>query len=177
MKRLSGMDAMLLYTETPNVHMHTVKVAIIDAAALEGQFTFEVFCRALQRRMHLLDPLRYQLVDIPLSMHHPMWRENCPVDFDYHVRRLAVPRPGGRRDLNQVVGEIASTPLDRSRPLWELYYAEQLAKDRVAVIVKVHHALADGVASANLLGRLLDLQGQPQDERDLHPSDPTPDRR
>ena len=174
MKRLSGMDAMLLYTETPNVHMHTVKVAIIDAAAFEGQFTFEVFCRALQRRMHLLDPLRYQLVDIPLSMHHPMWRENCPVDFDYHVRRLAVPCPGGRRDLNQVVGEIASTPLDRSRPLWELYYAEPLAGDRVAVIVKVHHALADGVASANLLGRLLDLQGQPQDERDLHPSDPSP---
>lgn len=174
MKRLNGMDAMLLYSETPNVHMHTVKIAIIDTSDFDGEFTFELFRDVLRRRMHLLHPLRYQLVDIPLRVHHPIWLENCDVDFDYHLRRVVVPGPGGRRELNQVVGDIASTPLDRRRPLWEFHFAEGLAGGRCALIIKVHHALADGVASANLLARVLDLDGSTQDENPSYPTDPTP---
>src|SRR5918994_7072466 len=94
-------------------------------------------------------PLRYQLVDIPMKLHHPMWVINEEIDFDYHVRPIRVPAPGGRRELDQLIGEIASTPLDRSRPLWEMYVAEGLAEGRIALIHKVHHVLADGVASAN----------------------------
>ena len=165
-KRLNGMDAMLLYSETPNLHTHTLKVAIIHAADFDGEFTFDVFRRTIQRRLHLLDPLRYQLVDIPWKLHHPMWMENCPVDLDYHLRRVRVPTPGGRRELDEVIGRIASTPLDRSRPLWEFHFAEGMADDRFALIGKVHHTLADGVASANLLARLMDLAGSAQDERD-----------
>ena len=166
MKRLNGMDAMLLYSETPNLHTHTLKVAIVDAADFDGEFTFDVFRRTIARRLHLLDPLRYRLVDIPGRLHHPMWLEDCPVDLDYHLRRVQVPAPGGRRELDQVIGEIASTPLDRSRPLWEFHFAEGMADDRFALIGKVHHTLADGVASANLLARLMDLAGSAQDERD-----------
>ncbi|MGV0645758.1 wax ester/triacylglycerol synthase family O-acyltransferase [Mycolicibacterium sp. XJ2546] len=170
MKRLNGMDAMLLYTETPSLHTHTLKVAIIDAAGYRtehgAEFTFEVFRRTVARRLHLLDPLRYQLVDIPWKLHHPMWLENCPVDLDYHLRRVQVPSPGGRRELDEVIGHIASTPLDRSRPLWEFHFAEGMADDRFALIGKVHHALADGVASANLLARLMDLSGSARDEHD-----------
>ncbi len=99
-----------------------------------------------------------------------MWMENCPVDLDYHLRRVQVPQPGGRRELDQVIGEIASTPLDRSRPLWEFHFAEGMADDRFALIGKVHHTLADGVASANLLARLMDLSGSAQDERDDYPT-------
>jgi WS/DGAT/MGAT family acyltransferase len=77
-----------------------------------------------------------------------------------------VPAPGGRRELDQVIGEIASTPLDRSRPLWEFHFADGMADDRFALIGKVHHTLADGVASANLLARLMDLAGSAQDERE-----------
>ena len=95
-----------------------------------------------------------------------MWMEDCPVDLDYHLRRVEVPAPGGRRELDQVIGEIASTPLDRSRPLWEFHFAEGMADDRFALIGKVHHTLADGVASANLLARLMDLAGSAQDEHD-----------
>ncbi|RAV08073.1 wax ester/triacylglycerol synthase family O-acyltransferase [Mycolicibacterium sp. GF69] len=157
MKRLNGMDAMLLYSETPNLHTHTLKVAIIDATDFDGEFTFDLFCRTIARRLHLLDPLRYRLVDIPWKLHHPMWLEDCPVDLDYHLRRVRVPSPGGRRELDEVIGQIASTPLDRSRPLWEFHFAEGLANDRFALIGKVHHTLADGVASANLLARLMDL--------------------
>lgn len=62
-----------------------------------------------------------------------MWLEDCPVDLDYHLRRVQVPAPGGRRELDQVIGEIASTPLDRSRPLWEFHFAEGMADDRFAL--------------------------------------------
>ena len=165
MKRLNGMDAMLLYSETPNLHTHTLKVGIINATDYDGEFDFDVFRQTIARRLHLLDPLRYQLVDIPWRFHHPMWMENCDVDLDYHLRRVRVHSPGGRRELDQVIGEIASTPLDRTRPLWEFHFAEGMAGDRFALIGKVHHTLADGVASANLLARLMDLAG-PGNESD-----------
>ena len=89
-------------------------------------------------------------------MHHPMWRINADIDLDYHLQRVSVPPPGGRRELDQVIGEIASTPLDRNRPLWQMYVARGLMDDRVAVIHKVHHVLADGVASANQIAKALD---------------------
>ncbi|WP_175401558.1 WS/DGAT/MGAT family O-acyltransferase [Mycobacterium malmoense] len=164
MKRLNGMDAMLLYSETPNLHTHTLKVAVIDPN--DPDFGFDAFRRHVRRRLHLLEPLRYQLVDIPWQLHHPMWQEGCEVDLDYHLRRVQVPAPGGRRELDQVIGRVASTPLDRSRPLWEFHFAEGLAGGRFALIGKIHHALADGVASVNLLARAMDLQDGPTDERD-----------
>ncbi len=156
------MDAMLLYSETPNLHTHTLKIAIVD----DADFCFDVFRRTLLRRLHLLDPLRYKLVDIPWRLHHPMWLQNCDVDLDYHLRRVQVPAPGGRRELDAVIGDIASTPLDRGRPLWEFHVAEGMADHRLAIIGKIHHALADGVASANLLTRIMDAEGATQDERD-----------
>ncbi|OCB41110.1 diacylglycerol O-acyltransferase [Mycobacterium malmoense] len=158
------MDAMLLYSETPNLHTHTLKVAVIDPN--DPDFGFDAFRRHVRRRLHLLEPLRYQLVDIPWQLHHPMWQEGCEVDLDYHLRRVQVPAPGGRRELDQVIGRVASTPLDRSRPLWEFHFAEGLAGGRFALIGKIHHALADGVASVNLLARAMDLQDGPTDERD-----------
>src|ERR1700761_3893740 len=166
MKRLNGMDAMLLYSETPSLHTHTLNVVIINAVDVDGGFNFDLFRQTIQRRLHLLDPLRYKLVEIPFRLHHPMWLENCGIDFDYHLRRVQVPSPGRRRELDQVIGEIASTPLDRSRPLWEFHFAEGMADDRFALIGKVHHTLADGLASANLLARLMDLTGSDGDERD-----------
>ena len=164
------MDAMLLYSEAPNLHTHTLKVTVIDPADFDGEFGFDVFRRHVRRRLHLLEPLRYQLVDIPWQLHHPMWQENCEVDLDYHLRRVRVPAPGGRRELDGVIGELASTPLDRSRPLWEFHFAEGLSGGRFALIGKVHHALADGVASVNLLARAMDLKDATTDEREAEAS-------
>jgi diacylglycerol O-acyltransferase / wax synthase len=176
MRRLNGMDAMLLYGETPTLHAHTLKVAVIDATDFDGEFTFDVFRRTIQRRLHLLDPLRYRLVDIPYKLHHPMWLEDAEVDLDYHLRRVQIPSPGGRRELDEVIGEIASTPLDRERPLWEFHFAEGMADNRFALIGKVHHTLADGLASANLLARLLDLVGSDSDDGDDYTSREPPSR-
>ena len=131
----------------------------------DRHFGIDEFRQVIHGRLYKLDPFRYELVDIPLKFHHPMWRENCEVDLEYHVRPYRVDRPGGRRELDDAVGKIASTPLDRSRPLWEMYFIEGLANGRIAVLGKIHHALADGVASANLLARGMDLQSGPRRPR------------
>ncbi|MFV8264818.1 WS/DGAT/MGAT family O-acyltransferase [Mycolicibacterium peregrinum] len=177
MKRLSGWDAFLLYTETPNVHMHTLKIAIIALEDMgERTFGIDEFREVIRGRLHKLDPFRYQLVDIPFKFHHPMWRENCDVDLEYHVRPWRVRAPGGRRELDEAIGEIGSTPLDRSRPLWEMYFVEGLANGRIAVVGKIHHALADGVASANLLARGMDLRDDPDRDDDSYATDPAPSK-
>jgi diacylglycerol O-acyltransferase len=173
LKRLGGWDAVLLYNETANLHQHTLKVAVVDASDCDD-FGFDRFRRTLVRRLHLLEPLRYQLVDIPGRLHHPMWLENCDVELDYHVRRKHITPPGGRRELDAAIGEVASTPLNRSRPLWEFHFVEGMPDNRFAIIGKVHHALADGVASANLLARALDLPGASQSEKDDYRRDPAP---
>jgi diacylglycerol O-acyltransferase len=156
--------------------MHTLKLAVIDVSELNGrQFGIDEFRRVINGRLYKLDPFRYELVDIPFKFHHPMWRENCEVDISYHVRPYRMESPGGRRELDEAVGRIASTPLDRSRPLWEMYFIEGLPNGRIAVLGKIHHALADGVASANLLARGMDLQAGP-DDRDSYATDPAPTR-
>ena len=166
---------MLLYTESPNLHTHTLKVAVIDAT--EDEFTFELFRDTLLRRLHRLDPLRYKLIDIPWRLHHPMWLEDCEVDLDYHLRRVRVRAPGGRRELDEVIGKVAGTPLDRDRPLWEFHFAEGMADRKFAVIGKMHHALADGVASANLLARIMDPEDPGHDEGHRQPSSAAPSTR
>src|SRR6476659_2563512 len=154
--------------------MHTLKLAVIDLSELKGrQFGIDEFRQVIHSRLYKLDPFRYELVDIPFKFHHPMWRENCEVDLDYHVRPYRVDAPGGRRELDNAVGKVASTPLDRSKPLWEMYFIEGLANGRIAVLGKIHHALADGVASANLLARGMDLQTGPPD-RDSYACEPPP---
>ncbi|GJF17092.1 diacylglycerol O-acyltransferase [Mycolicibacterium cyprinidarum] len=181
MKRLSGWDAVLLYSETPNVHMHTLKLAVIQLDDVPSQgdgpgFGVEQLREVIRSRLYKLDPFRYELIDIPFKFHHPMWRENSEVDLEYHVRSYRVDPPGERRQLDEAVGRIASTPLDRSRPLWEMYLIEGLANGRIAVLGKIHHALADGVASANLLARGMDPHDGTKEERDSYATDPAPSK-
>ena len=175
MQRLSGWDAVLLYSETPNVHMHTIKAAVIELDEDSRGFDIEAFRQVIAGRMDKLVPLGYQLIDIPVKFHRPMWRENCEVDFNYHIRPWKVAAPGGRRELDEAIGQIAGTPLDRAHPLWEMYFVEGLANDRIAVVVKIHHALADGVASANLMAQGMDLMPTPQ--RCSYTPDPAPTSR
>lgn len=155
MKRLSGWDVLMLASETPNVHQHTLKVAVVDTTGFEGIPTFDAFREVFRARLPVLEPMHYQLVATPWHLHRPVWHEDAELDLGYHLQRVEVPTPGGRRELDAVIGRVASTPLDRRRPLWQFYFADGLTDGRVAVIGKIHHVLADGVASANLMARTL----------------------
>ena len=169
MERLSGLDASFLYNETPSLHMHTLKYAVLDVAGVDGGFTVDRLRHELERRLHLLPPFRRRLVEVPLGLHHPVWIEDPDFDLDAHVRRVGVPAPGGRREMDDLIGEIASWQLDRRRPLWECWVLEGLADDlddptsappsgrQVGFLVKMHHAMADGVAAAALLANVMEV--------------------
>jgi diacylglycerol O-acyltransferase len=156
-ERLPGVDAGFLYMETPTLHMHTLKVAIVDASTVPGGYTFQRFQEELAVRLHLLPPFRRRVMKVPFQIHHPVWVEDRDFDQNMHVRRDVIPAPGGMRELEQLIGQIASTQLDRSRPLWEIHVCEGLADGRVAVVAKMHHAIADGNAANGLLANIMDL--------------------
>jgi WS/DGAT/MGAT family acyltransferase len=167
-ERLTGLDASFLYNETPSLHMHTLKYAVLDVTPLVGEFSLERLRSELVDRLHLLPQFRRRVVEVPLGLHHPVWIEDGRFSLTEHVRSVQVPAPGGRLEMDAVIGRLASTPLDRTRPLWECWVLEGLATDiddpaaapadgsRVGFLVKMHHALADGVAAAALLANVMD---------------------
>jgi diacylglycerol O-acyltransferase len=157
MERLHGIDGSFLYAETPTNHMHTIKVAVLEPSP-KGSYSLERVKADLRGRLHLLPPLRRRVVEVPFGFHHPVWIEDAP-DLDWHVRETEAPPPGGQRDLDAIVSIIASVPLDRTRPLWELWFVTGLAGDRVAAVGKIHHSVADGVAVATLLANVVDEAG------------------
>ena len=151
MQRLSGQDAFFLYRETPTAHQHTLKVAIYEPPVpLPSYAEIKAWIAA---HLHLMLPLRRRLVWVPLGLHHPVWIDDPDFDLDFHVRRAGVPPPGGPRELDEMVSEIASHALDRSHPLWELWVLEGIAGGRQAAVLKLHHAVADGIVAATLIER------------------------
>jgi diacylglycerol O-acyltransferase / wax synthase len=161
-ERLPGVDAGFLYMETPTQHMHTLKIALIDTSSLRGGYTQERLQRELARRLHLLPPFRRRLVQDPLRLHHPSWVDDPDFDLTRQLRHATVPAPGGKAEFEQLVGDIAGTPLDRSRPLWEMWVCDGLDDGRIGIVTKMHHAVADGVAANALLANsLTDLGGAP----------------
>lgn len=154
MERLSGLDATFLYSETPSVHMHTLKVAVLDVPAAP-ESVFERFRSELDRRLHLLPPFSLRALEVPLGIHHPVWVVDPELNIDRHLFQRRIGAPGSRRELDRVVGEIASTPLRRDRPLWEIWMLEGLDDGAVAFVAKVHHAMADGLASAAMLANVM----------------------
>lgn len=156
MERLSGLDAGFLYMETPSQHMHTLKVAVIDPSTSPDGYSFERVAESLRRRLHLVPSFRRRLVNVPMQLHHPVWIEDPDFDLHAHLHRAVLPAPGGHQELDDLMSQIVSTPLDRTRPLWELWAVEGLADGHVAFVAKIHHSLADGVKAAELLASVLD---------------------
>jgi len=155
MQRVSSLDAGMLYAETPEMPMHTMGVVVLEPPP--DATLFEVMRRVLEERMHLLAPLRRRLVEGPLGLGDPHWIEDPDFDLDNHLRRVAIPTPGSVRELAELVGDFASRPLERSKPLWEMLLVEGVEGGKVAIVIKVHHAAMDGGrVVALLLGRLFD---------------------
>jgi diacylglycerol O-acyltransferase len=140
--------------ETPTLHMHTLKVAVLDPPG-GSALPFAAVRDAIGARLALIPPFRRRLVEVPFGFHHPVWIEDPDFDIDYHVRRILLPPPGDRSQLDEAIADIASVPLDRRRPLWRMHVFEGLEDGRMAVLVKIHHAVADGMASAALLANVM----------------------
>lgn len=154
-ERMDGIDAGFLYMETPSVHMHTLKIAILEADEL---VTYDQFVKTLLARLKRLPPMRRKVVEVPFGLNHPVWVTLPRVNVAHHIRRHRIGGDGSMRDLEKLIGLIASTPLNREHPLWELHYCEGLEGGRVAIVGKMHHALADGAAANALLGNVTDVR-------------------
>src|SRR4029077_8721627 len=155
--RLTSLDASFLYLETPSMHMHVAGVSVF-APRMDGPLCYEDVVRVVEARLHLAPRLRQRVLQIPGNLARPLWVDDERFDLDFHLRRAAIPSPGGRLQLERAVGRVLSRPLDRSKPLWELYVYEGLAENRTAVLLKLHHALADGIGGMLIGSALFDLQ-------------------
>jgi diacylglycerol O-acyltransferase len=160
MQRLSGLDASFLYLETASQPLHVCSILEIDTSTIPGGYTFATLRDALGVRIKAMPEFREKLADNRLNLDHPVWVEDKDFDVDRHLHRIGLPSPGGRAELAEICGHIASLNLDRSRPLWEMWVIEGVAGTdahdggRLAVMTKVHHAGVDGVTGANLMSQL-----------------------
>ena len=156
MQQLSGMDAAFVHLETPTTPMQVVGVIVLDTSDLGEPFTLERLRRVVGERLHLIPPFRRRLVKVPLHLDRPYWVEEVP-DVDRHVHAMTAPAPGDDRALGEVAGDLAATPLDHGKPLWEMWLVEGLVGDRVAIVAKLHHATMYGLSGANLIAHIFDL--------------------
>jgi diacylglycerol O-acyltransferase len=164
-RRLRGQDAAFLYGETPTWHMHVASVLTIDPTGTD--FSFERFKQLLVARLPQVPQFRWKPINVPFGLDRPYWVEDLDFDPDYHIRRVGVPAPGGRRELEELVGRLLGIKLHRDHPLWELWLLEGLEGGRVAAFAKVHHSVIDGVSGAGLGEIIMDVEPTPR------PADPT----
>src|SRR5215210_4389839 len=164
MQQLTSLDAQFLAIETPRTYGHVGGLAIYDpSTAPGGDVAHADICRLVEERLHLLPPFTRRLVEVPLGLDHPYWIEDPDFDLDFHIRDSAVPPPGDERQLAHTIERIFARPLDRTRPLWELYLIHGLSGGRVALLTKIHHAVVDGVSGNEILGVLLDPSSEGRD--------------
>lgn len=157
MHRLAGADASFIYEERSWRPLHTLKVLVFAPRADGSALSATDVVGAIERRLHHLDPLRWELRKVPGRFHLPVFVDTGAVDVAAHVRTVTAPSPGDDRALATVASGVASELLPRDRPLWEVVVVEGLAGGQVAVVWKIHHAIADGLASLRLIEELCDL--------------------
>ena len=181
MQRLSGLDASFLYLETPAQPLHVCSILEVDTSTVPGGYRFERLRDELDVRIKSIPEFRQKLADNRLNLDHPAWVEDDSFDIDRHLHRIALPAPGGRTELSDICGRIASDPLDRSWPLWEMWVIEKFAGTdtqaggRMVVMTKVHHASVDGVTGVDVLSRLCGTQpDMPPPEAVDGPGDASP---
>jgi WS/DGAT/MGAT family acyltransferase len=163
MQPLTGLDSSFLFLEDAHQPMHVGSVLVF-----EGSMNFESFRQTLASRIHLIPRLRQRLVMVPFGIGKPYWVEDPGFNLDMHIQHVALPTPGNWKELRGLAARIFSTPLDRTRPLWEMTFVEgldnipQVPPGSVAMINKIHHAAIDGVSGGDMMTMLLDVTKEPR---------------
>jgi diacylglycerol O-acyltransferase len=155
--RLTGLDSSFLHLERDSSHMHVAGCMIFEGSAP----TYEELLSQVEARLHLVPRYRQRLAFVPLDQGRPVWVDDPHFKLTFHVRHTALPRPGGEPALKRLAGRVFSQPLDRDRPLWELWLVEGLSEDRFALLSKTHHALVDGISGVDIATVLFDASPDP----------------
>lgn len=163
-ERLSALDVSFLYLEGRTTPMHAGGLAIFQPPP-EG-FDYERLVDLIEERMPLVPRYRQKVRSVPGHLANPVWVDDPAFDITYHVRRSALPRPGSDEQLREFCARVQSRPLDRNRPLWEMYLVEGLSGGRFAIITKTHHAVVDGISALDIGHVILDATPTPQPATD-----------
>jgi len=163
MQQLSSLDAQFLNVESPTTVGHVGGLLLLDpSTAPGGRLTLDMLRDVLEPRLHLAAPLRQRLVSVPLGLGRPYWADDPDFDLEFHLREIALPGAGTETQLGEQVSRIHARPLDRTRPLWEMYLIHNVEGGRSAVYSKVHHAAIDGVSGAEILATVMDVTPEPR---------------
>lgn len=168
---MAAADAWFLYLESPTVHLHVTGLLVLDPSTAPNGFTFAKLRRHVAGRLDLLPMMRRRAVEVPLGIDHAGWIDDPDFDLAHHVHRRSLKGHGSAAALVEVAGEFASVPLDRDRPLWDMLVVDGLDDGTVAVLIKMHHCIIDGITGMDVLSHLLDLTPVPPKHRSK-PFDP-----
>jgi WS/DGAT/MGAT family acyltransferase len=158
LRQLTALDQQFLALEDSRHVGHVGALAVLDpSTSPTGKLTLEDLQALIAERLPLVPPFRWRLAEVPFHLDYDYWIDDADFDLDFHVRELALPPGATELKLGEQVARIFSRPLDRSRPLWEIYLIHGLPEGRVAVMTKIHHAVIDGMSGNEILGVLLDL--------------------
>ena len=160
-QRVSGLDDSFLSLETAPQPLQVFTVLVLDAATMPGGYRFERLRDALSVRLRAMPDFRQKMADTVLNLDFPVWVEDTDFDIKRHVHQIGLPAPGGWAEVEALCGYLAGLRLDHSRPLWEMWVIEGLDGGRVAVMLMLHHALADGLTFADVLSRLCSSELDP----------------
>src|SRR5258708_32230012 len=124
MRRRNGVDALMLYLDGGSAYSHTLKISVLDPSTDPDGWSWPKARRMFEERTHLLPVFRLRYLPTPLGLHHPIWVEDPDFDLDAHVRRVVCPAPGGMEEFCELVEQNYAHPLDRDRPLWQVWVVE-----------------------------------------------------
>ena len=165
MQQLSPLDAQFLHIESATIVGHVGSLILLDPSeAPDGELTLERLRDVIEPRLHLVASLRQRLVTVPFGLGRPYWVDDPDFDIEFHTREIGLPGPGDERQLGEQVARIHARPLDRTRPLWEMYLIHNVSGGRQALYTKIHHAAIDGVSGAEILATIMDVTVEPRDE-------------
>ncbi len=172
MRQTTGGDAFFLYTDRQNRHQHISMLNIYDQSSVrDAPLRFKTILEQVEKRLSVSPIFRQKLVQVPLNLDYPYWINDPDFDLEFHVRHIALPKPGDWRQLCIQVSRLHSRPLDMSKPVWEMYIIEGLdnvdflPKGAFAIMTKVHHVALDGVAAAELTMAIHDTEPYPEKEK------------
>jgi diacylglycerol O-acyltransferase len=156
--RLTAVDASFLTNESSSSHMHVGAIMIFEGPPPKYVDLIE----HVRGRLNQVPRFRQKLVVPPLEAGRPLWADDVNFNLTYHIRHTALPEPGGEAQLKRLAGRVFSQQLDRSKPLWELWLAQGLERDRFAILTKTHHAMVDGVSGVDIGTVLFDFEPVPE---------------
>ncbi len=168
-ERLSPLDSLFLHIEDEHQPMHVGALAVFEGepfAGPDGRFRIDDVRAHVASRLHLVPRFRRRLQFVPFGQGRPVWVDDEAFDLAYHVRLTALPKPGDQRQLLDLMERIQGQPLDRRRPMWELWFVEGLEGGRVGLVQKTHHALIDGISGIDVATVLLDLEPKPAEQEE-----------